>query len=269
MKNIYLVIFVAIFAFASCQKQEIEPSKTTKEVANEVSKTKSAGNTMVILHQANIVNNYKVEGYVKVKNVAHHKQVTVRYKSSNDDNWTDVEATFHAMLDDGYEVWKFQTGEVPRSRYDIPAIEFAIRYTVNGQEYWDNNAGQNYSVRGIVGVQYSPDYILGYETMVDAKFSNHYDSPDVLHIFYWAYVQDVAYDKQVKLVYTTDGWATSQSHSASYSADNPGQENVDIWNGVFQVYGVEGKEVEAYIEYTVNGQTHYDNNYQMNYVFEQ
>jgi len=38
---------------------------------------------------------------------------------------------------------------------------------------------------------------------------------------------------------------------------------------LYQIDGLQGKKVEAYIEYTVNGQTHYNNNHQMNYVFEQ
>ena len=40
--------------------------------------------------------------------------------------------------------------------FDSVGFEFAIKYEVNGQTYWDNNGGNNYFtvVRGYVGRPY-------------------------------------------------------------------------------------------------------------------
>jgi hypothetical protein len=267
MKKNYLLIALLALVFTACTKQEMEDLHVS-----ESSAVYKSTETMVILHQADLqyvytpFSGYKAVGFVKVKNVAYSKQVAVRFTLDNGQTWRDTEATYFTTLDDGYEIWSFETEAAPLSRYNMPTIEFAIRYLVEGNEYWDNNNNQNYSMRGVIGTEYAYDFILGDETKVDGKVELR-KGFDGFHIFFWAYVQDIAYQKEVTLVYSLDGWQTVHELPGYYSAENPGQSNVDIWKGSELIHGfIYGtSQVEAAIRYRVNGQEHWDNNFKQNY----
>ena len=105
--------------------------------------------------------NVQMRGSVLVRNLAYHKQVVIRYTTDNWNTYTDVNAwysqtsNFNPYGDSNYsaEFWNFEgetltftkahsgqslAGAMPND------IQFAIRYTVNGQTFWDNNNGQNY-----------------------------------------------------------------------------------------------------------------------------
>ena len=267
MKKTYLFIVLTALLIGACSKQEMEDL----DFSTELSSVKST-EAMVILHQANLKTvympfyGYKAVGYVKVKNVAYQKQVTVRYSLDYEVTWKDVEATYFATLEDGNEIWYFETEAIHSTYHSYPPIEFAIRYRVNGQEYWDNNANENYVMHGGHGTQYVPDFLLGHETMVDGKVRIQ-RSYRGFYISFWGYVQNVAYDKEVNLVYTIDNWQTTNVLKGSYSAKNPGQPEVDIWYASERLpwYQIGVTEVEAAIVYRVNGQEHWDNNYKLNY----
>lgn len=78
-------------------------------------------------------------------------------------------------------------------------IQFAIKYEVNGQTYWDNNNGQNYSVSRfnqsstILG---KPNVFRAYDDLYENTFSGS------------VYVKNSVYSKEVKIKYTTDNWNT-------------------------------------------------------------
>ncbi|KAI1233499.1 hypothetical protein IHE44_0004680 [Lamprotornis superbus] len=60
-----------------------------------------------------------LSGTIQVRNVAFEKQVSVRYTFNQ---WESI----HELS---------------------TLLQFAARYQVNGQEYWDNNRGKNYTLR--------------------------------------------------------------------------------------------------------------------------
>ncbi len=101
-----------------------------------------------------------LNGQARVLNSAFAKEVTVRI---SDDGWMtfrDVQAAFTAD-----NLWQFQVtnlnpgplspeqiaagtcGEAGRLQNAGVGIQFAIRYKVAGQTFWDNNRGLNYSTR--------------------------------------------------------------------------------------------------------------------------
>lgn len=90
---------------------------------------------------------------VNLQNLGPEKEVTVVYTT---DNWqTQKKAALHFLSyqvygygnalspnEAGVEYWQgYINTELTDSR-----IEYAVRYEVNGQEYWDNNNGLNYVV---------------------------------------------------------------------------------------------------------------------------
>lgn len=99
-----------------------------------------------------------------VQNLAYSKQVTLVW---TDDNWTTTQTTdlsYDYSLGNGYEVWGIDFAPLGRlDSYYIGGwhnyvtnqtraggtsvtIQYALRYIVNGNTYWDSNNGQNYTL---------------------------------------------------------------------------------------------------------------------------
>lgn len=82
-------------------------------------------------------------GNVLVKNLAYDKNVTVFF-SVNGAEWLTAPAIFDKMVSEEFERWKWEinvTDNLP-----VVFIEYAVRYEVNGETYWDNNYLLNYRV---------------------------------------------------------------------------------------------------------------------------
>ena len=92
-------------------------------------------------------------GTVKVKNLAYDKRVSIRCTSDNWASHQDVPCEFveqpglagHAAVRNLYDTFRFRLAlpEGPGARQ----LEFCVRYTTEGAEFWDNNAGANYLVQ--------------------------------------------------------------------------------------------------------------------------
>ena len=91
-------------------------------------------------------------GSVHVQNLAFEKQVSIRYSY---DHWLtshEMLAYYYGPLDPRRDDFRFEL-EMPkkcpeewignmRQRH----LSFCIKYSVNGQEHWDNNHGRDYQV---------------------------------------------------------------------------------------------------------------------------
>ena len=78
--------------------------------------------------------------YVNLQNYAYNKNVFIRYTNDNWNSYTDVPMSYDSTRDDGTEYWK---GTVQVTSSD--SFKYCVCYQVNGQEYWANNFGKNYS----------------------------------------------------------------------------------------------------------------------------
>lgn len=93
-------------------------------------------------------NECALDGTVKVKNLDFSKEVLVRASS---DGWTSSEDTFCAFVETGplnkngaslYDTFGFRLQLPIHSR----RLEFCVCFKCKGEEYWDNNKGQNYRI---------------------------------------------------------------------------------------------------------------------------
>lgn len=268
-KVIFAFMFVSLVLVA-CQKHEfgdLNP-KYEKSLENVESKTLKSS-AMVILDHAKIVTSgqmYNSIGFIKVKNVAYDKQIVAWYQDGT--VWKAQEASFLKSIENGYEIWMFTLPAKSWSRYNLPYQKFAIKYVVNGQEYWDNNGGDDYVLSVSLGSLYQ-DFILGAETKVKSKsFSITPENDYSTVVRFEGQVQNISHEKQVWVVFTTDNWATSQTVEASYDGI-PVQPGTERWRVTSTIPVVTtGKIVKAYIQYKVNGQTFWDNNYTSDYIFD-
>ncbi|MGC4064052.1 MAG: hypothetical protein QM784_05315 [Polyangiaceae bacterium] len=216
--------------------------------------------------------NYYVAGYnnggyternvlIQVKNVAYDKQVHVHAERS-DGVWVDVPAHFERMGNDTYELWRTR-----REDFDgnYGYRQYALKYQVSGQTYWDNNGGANYAFQS--DYANGPGPRLGNDINVLLYSASHSGN-------FYAYVdvRNIAYTKNVAIIYTANHWATSTTLDASFVGWY--QTGYSSFIQFPNVYGVErwrvnapvsASQFEFYLAYTVNGSTYYDNNYGANY----
>ncbi|NXR26742.1 PPR3D phosphatase, partial [Cinclus mexicanus] len=92
-----------------------------------------------------------LSGTIQVRNVAFEKQVSVRYTFNQWESIHEVGARWRCSIpekngQEQVDVFTFFLPVPPFLLQLSTFIQFAARYQVNGQEYWDNNRGKNYTL---------------------------------------------------------------------------------------------------------------------------
>lgn len=194
------------------------------------------------------------EGFVEVENLGADKSVTIHY-SVDGKNWLDSKAEYFGTTHDNYEAWKFQTGTFEIGTRGSATIYFTVKYEVNGQTYWDNNNGANYKIKGGHGISSEFDFGSG-------GIAYWIQSQGEENVTVYTQLKNLAYEKDVRVRYSTDNWETYQEASGYYvsSFDNNSKE---VW--IIDVPTLE--PFEYAISYTVNGTAYWDNNFGENYTF--
>ncbi|GAA5802644.1 hypothetical protein HPULCUR_008117 [Helicostylum pulchrum] len=95
-----------------------------------------------------------IKGCVLVHNVAFKKSVMVRMSFNHWQTWIDVEATYKESLNDALDRFSFELVTPNHLSYlnlinTSSSCSMAIRYQVNGQEYWDNNNQCDFNVQWV------------------------------------------------------------------------------------------------------------------------
>lgn len=189
-----------------------------------------------------------LEGYIGVQNLAFQKKVTVHYTTDNGKTWADVPATYEKqnLNTDNEEIWKFSTTTVP---YGQPTT-FCIKYEVNGQTFWDNNNGNNYTSDAFgKSIIYTSSY-------------DSYTNNGQKHIYLTA--SSKYSTGLVKVRYTEDGWQTYKDlncrYISGYNSDSTPQWDLDI------PVSKSTNHIEFAVVYELNGTEYWDNNFGSNYT---
>lgn len=252
MKQIVVKIAVAVLALWSC----------TAFAAGEVKLLK-------VQSTQSYYKGYWTSGRfeVLVANLAFQKNVHlhIRQKSGV---WTDYPLSYNRPANNGKEVWTadFTLYNQPT---DADELLFAVKYQVNGQTFWDNNNGANYRfTRNFGNVLVGTNVYNGlYQTTLNLYGGN------TVHAY--VTIKNLAANKVVKVVYSTDNWLTAKTVYASYdpqfwnssysTISNPNAYGFEEWRFQMDV-GSSSTKVDYAISYTVNGQTYWDNNFGRNYA---
>jgi hypothetical protein len=86
-----------------------------------------------------------VTACIRVVNLSFEKEIYCRFSTNNWATWTEVLATFIPTSSDSWTdrfTSTFTVGNLTAGQ----RVSFALRYKTSGQEFWDNNNGQNYSL---------------------------------------------------------------------------------------------------------------------------
>ena len=204
--------------------------------------------------------NYFSNFTVMVENLAFNKQVNIFGHDLETDGWAPFPCGFAKSLPGNIETWAARVNE---SRID----QFVVQYQVPENTYWDNNFGHNYildtqAAEGTDGVGtavLNPE-VSAVEFNLDAAGTL---SVDVL-------VKNIAFAKQVGVVYTTNNWQTFQNAFGVFQrgfppASTPAQINAELWN--VKAFVGAGQKGQFAVFYNVSDQTFWDNNFSLNYSF--
>ncbi len=188
------------------------------------------------------------EIFVQTKDNANDQEVYIHYFYMDSLDWADTEAEYVTTLNDGSKIWRAYL-----SSYNC---QYAIKYVADGATYWDNNNGSNYN---------GTETIVSAPVEVKRRSGFYYDLEnyqiDVV-------LQNYAYNKNVFVRYTTDGWNTYNDASLSYSNTNSnGTETwttkIDISSIIANNYNYSGFEYA--VCYQVNGNEYWANRFGKNY----
>ena len=201
---------------------------------------------------------------VVVQNLASTKLVGIW--GSVGGTWGFTPCSYGRSVPGNLEIWTTPAGIQGPDPFDC-------KYQVLGNVYWDNNAGYNYNLDYSGGP--STTVVIGPNVLADPEatgptttIATGVDSEGNLHV--GVLVKNLAYQKQVGIVYTIDNWQTFQYAVGSYlqsllPASTPHQINAESWQIVTPV-GV-GATGQYAAFYTVAGTTYWDNNFGLNYPF--
>jgi len=191
---------------------------------------------------------YSGEYFMVVQNMAFEKQVAILGRTPGSSTFADRGATFQESLPDGRELWRLTTGD--------EMIEFVAKYAVSGTTFFDNNGGTNYKQPQVFD---EFDALLGRVPEVVHGTSGF---SDLTHITVTVAVKNLAFAKQVGIVFTTNNWASSGVASGIFS--HMLKSGDEVWT-VLAPVGT-AKRVDFAIFYRVNGQEFWDNNFWRNYT---
>ena len=199
---------------------------------------------------------YRVTAVVEVQNLAYDKAValfgTWAYHTGAWDNL--AFGQYVGPAGDGAEYWRVTSDWHAGTLWGQSAT-FSVRYDVAGHSYWDNNDSADYCL----GRNRSPcnQQVLGASNVALTE-----TFPTVSRFAGRVQVKNLAYDKVVRVVYTTDDWATVNDTYASYNYSQG--YDTEFWTFDSEMSET-ARQVEFAIEYQVDGQSYWDNNARQNY----
>ncbi len=268
MKNVFkLMSIVVLAALAACGS--LESGMETPQLGGEVSGVKGYGEgTQVKLYYAKVVGtgfqSFEIKGYVEVKKAAGNRQVVVHYVApgvSGDQNWHDVQATYLKDAEDPTkEIWAFVIEGMDSSVDPQGYARFAVKYAVNGVNYWDNNGGYDYWLSFADQIAFGKSNVaLDYAYYTVGPSYNPYPPQFTGYV----YVKDLAYDKVLQVTYTTNNWKDTLVLNGNYQSEE-GLDGEVWWFSTILPY--KASSIKFAVHYTTPVNNSWDNNFKADYV---
>ncbi len=203
-----------------------------------------------------------VEGFIEVEKPSYDRTVTLHYAMDNDlTKWyNDISSIkYYSESPNGAP----GTREILYFKKQInKKITFALKYSrPANRDYWDNNNSKDYCLGFEYGVS---NFAIGTYSVALEKFTAGKNQVKYQKTLFGSIIlRNIAYDKDVKIVYSADNWKTSYSIKAVYAG--PHFEDAERWN--FDGYlGMNVSKIQFKVVYKVNGLEFVDNNFSKNYT---
>jgi maltose 6'-phosphate phosphatase len=204
-----------------------------------------------------------------VENVAFDKLVEAHW-SGEDKVWHTLRAEYHSSNGANREVWRAQAGFNLSDDASLPGdIEFALRYRVLGEDYWDNNESRNYFSNADSGV------LLQQNVQILNIDFNPILQDGQQHYPITVAVRQSLQPKHVFVHLTTDDWRSTQVTPCFFhrmywdkwrrsSARNPNRYDTSIW--ITQLKIDDAFRVQYAIGCDTPGPPIWDDNFGCNYL---
>ena len=196
---------------------------------------------------------------VRVKNIGYDKNVYLSYNAGGA-GWQEVQLSFSSHHGN-YDLFTYNTSF---SNW-TGSVDFAVRYEVNGESYWNNNDGQNYQIGA------GDDFIIDEEVTLNRMDANGYrcagwmGCTHATHLTGQIYVENLYYDKTVGVRCSSDGenW---NDINATYTG--PVGSHVERWS--FDSWDYAYAPGSDYPVYTcaVFFDDYWDNNFMQDYAIQ-
>jgi len=197
-------------------------------------------------------------GEIQVANIAFQKKVDVVYDGLFAGGWSAKAASYQGPAANGYEIWDFSVAD--------NVDDFAISYTVNNANYWDNNNSADYSP--LNGARVSAVLGTGVDVLVGAKmqWNNAGFDPVASEVLVYIWTRDFNdTNASVNLTYTDDSWTTVKNANAVLDTTNSNN-GVLMWSVRLPVAAfTAASKIQFAAKYQHNGIAVWDNNYNRNY----
>jgi hypothetical protein len=282
MKNL-IFIWVASTFLLSCTQNEVTQIENEEQASQNFSSKLAVGQNVKLIKAKDVryvgcssgsCRTFQSREYVaEVVNLAFNKEVTVRQQLNNG-QWEDVNLTYGFTTSTGSEIW---TGKSLKdfSLFAYPALNLfgdrlSVKYVVNGQTYWDNNNGNDYTIINSNRQDNSSFLYMNQDFNVLAAIPHN--NPPLVNDATQSYVsiaadiRNISFTKEVKVLYTTNNWVTSQTKSLTFNSYESNNATTDFerWTISFSV--PKTTKVIYALSYKVNGITYWDNNFGKNYT---
>jgi hypothetical protein len=262
-----LVLSLALLAVSACSG----PSGSTETVgslsAASTSWAPSDAPISLLRAESVIDGNDRFFFTMVVRSTASQQSVFV-HMSVGGGAWSDYGASLLTTIEPGLALWKIEVDPVSPA-----SVEFVVGLTADGATYWDNNGGANYQL----GLNDGPllngtNVLLDFAQMTPAV-SSISGTPNV---FGGIDLRNIAYAKDVTVVWSDDDWQTVHTTPATYvsgyslnngpEVPSPNPEGFESWSFGFAFDSAQATSAQMAITYTVGGQTYWDNNFGQNYT---
>jgi hypothetical protein len=135
-------------------------------------------------------------------------------------------------------------------------MKFCVKYEVDGKTYWDNNNGNNYSLKIY-------DACFGKSSLFVREAEKCTYSDNTQKLFLTMAAKKFANAGLVKVRYTTDNWATYTDTNATLKSTYTNDNDVDSW--ALTITSPANTFIQYAVCYSVNGVEYWDNNFGSNY----
>ncbi len=242
--------FVALSGCGPTEEQDILV-QTEATLGNDAVTVLDSGHWRQILACSGICySRYHFWVDLRVRNDAFDKRIGIRW---TDNGWASVNvawAQYEGTLADGFERWgidvKIGEGQRPPTE-----IEFAAFAEMNGTTAWDPH-NNHYIYKSVL--PHRP------VTLVDSKVTYDPDTGATVSGTIRAYNLENA--KDVAVLYSTDGWQSSNAVLATFAAGHDGSFTTPSLGKAWLP-----DEVQYAVRYRVGGNEHWDNNRGENYRY--
>jgi hypothetical protein len=204
---------------------------------------------------------------VAVRNDSYQKQVKIAWHAIGEDGspnkasspWADCVLSYNGVLDGNMERWSGNC--TANTGFIVDTVELAANAVMNGQSYWDNNSGKNHLIDNLnTGVRTpSPAQGLWLFSTVERPGTTVNPGTDWLSTGQ-VRLYDYATSKSASLVYTLDGWASTQVAALT------GPDADGLWRWAVPMKGVaSGGAIEFAVVYRAGSEEFWANNGGRNY----